>query len=141
MKEYRKFDNADVEAVFKVCPALMRQKLMRLRELIFKTAAKTTGVGELEEALKWGEPSYITSQTKSGSTIRIDWKRSTPDQYYMYFNCKTTLIDSIKEIYADTFTYGGNRSIIFYKDGFVPIDALEGCIAMALTYNLTKKRR
>lgn len=35
----------------------MRLKLLFLRELIFKIAAKTEGVGEVEETLKWREPS------------------------------------------------------------------------------------
>ena len=37
---------------------------MFLRQLIFETAAATEVVGELEETLKWGEPSYLTPKTK-----------------------------------------------------------------------------
>ena len=39
---------------------------------------------ELEETLKWGEPSYLV---KKGSTIRMDWKSKAPNQYAMYFKC------------------------------------------------------
>ena len=45
---------------------------MKLRQLIFDVAAKTKDVGQLEETLKWGEPAYLTSESKSGSLIRID---------------------------------------------------------------------
>lgn len=140
-KKQRKFQNHKVEEVFIAYPKKFRKKLMFLRELIFDTGAMIEDVGELEETLKWGEPSYVTSQTKSGSTIRIDWKKSQPEQYAMYFNCKTTLVDTFKEIYADLFKYGDNRSIIFNVNDEIPVDELSDCIAIALTYRLNKKRR
>jgi hypothetical protein len=76
----RPFENAAVARVFAAYPPEVRWKLGALRELIFATAAATEGVGTLEETLRWGEPAYVTSQTKSGSTIRIDWKPSDPGQ-------------------------------------------------------------
>ena len=115
--------------------------MLFLRQLIFNVASCTSGVGQLEETLKWGEPSYVTSQTKSGSTVRIDWKKSIPNQYAMYFNCKTTLVETFREIYGDLFTYDGNRSLIFQIDDEIPVDELSDCIAIALTYHLAKKRR
>ena len=57
----RPFDNAAVAQAFAAYPPAMRRKLLALRELIFKTAASTKGVGKLEETLRWGEPAYITS--------------------------------------------------------------------------------
>ncbi len=61
-----------VEAVFSTYPKPIKAKLLALRRLIFDTAKTTSGVGALEETLKWGQPSYLTTETKSGSTIRID---------------------------------------------------------------------
>lgn len=141
MGKYNRFVNNQVEAKFVTYPKTIRPKLLFLRELIFDTAAGIQGVGEIEETLKWGEPSYVTSQSKSGSTIRIDWKQSSPDHYYLFFNCKTTLVDDFKEIYGDLFNYGGNRSVIFKKDDKIPVNQLSDCIAMALTYHLKKKRK
>ena len=83
------FKNPKVAEIFKSYPPNARRKLMALRELIFITAAAAEGVGEIEETLKWGEPAYITTKTKSGSTIRLGWKPSNPGQYAMYFNCQT----------------------------------------------------
>ncbi|MCB0182113.1 MAG: DUF1801 domain-containing protein [Anaerolineae bacterium] len=134
-------ENADVAAVFEQYPARMRDKLLFLRRLIIETAATTEGVGELEETLKWGEPSYLTPQTKSGSTVRIDWKKKKEDEYAMYFKCTTTLVESFREKYPTEFKYGGNRSIIFNEDDDVPVEALKDCIAMALTYHLRKKSK
>lgn len=114
---------------------------MFLRQLIFETAAVTEGVGELEETLKWGEPSYLTSKTKSGSTVRIDRKKSNNGQYAIYFKCTTNLVATFKEKYPDKFNYGGNRSIIFNEDDEIPVTELSDCIALALTYHLNKKSK
>ncbi len=67
-----------VEAAFGAYPAPVKAKLLALRRLIFDTAKRTKGVGALEETLKWGQPSYLTPETKSGSTIRIDQVKPTP---------------------------------------------------------------
>ena len=136
-----RFKNKAVEQTFYSYPKNIREKLLFLRKIIFATAEKTQGVGPLEETLKWGEPSYVTSQTHSGSTIRIAWKKSYPHQYAIYFNCKTTLIDTFKEIYGNLFHYSGNRSIIFEENDKIHINELSDCIAKALTYHMHKKQR
>jgi hypothetical protein len=64
--------NPAVEAAFDAYSKPVKAKLLALRRLIFDTAKATKGVGALEETLKWGQPSYLTPETKSGSTIRID---------------------------------------------------------------------
>jgi hypothetical protein len=82
----QKFNDEAVRKVFDVYPHPYKQQLLYLRELIFQTAHQTSIVGDLEEALKWGEPSYLTTQSKSGSTIRMDWKEKHPNEYALYFN-------------------------------------------------------
>lgn len=135
----RQIKNPHVAAVFKAYPAKARTKLMFLRKLIIETAATTDGVGEIEETLKWGEPSYLTSKTKSGSTIRIDWKESQQNQYAMYFKCTANLVEAFREKYPKTFNFGGNRSILFDFDDKIPVNELKNCIALALTYHRNKK--
>lgn len=133
------FANADVAAVFGAYPPALRTRLLALRALIFKTAAATDGVGPLEEALKWGEPAYLTSKSKSGSTIRINTVRNAADTYALHFNCRTTLVAGFRELYPDTFTYAGDRSILFHVEDTVPRSELAHCIACALTYH--RRRR
>ena len=65
------FQNSEVKDIYRAYPAKLREKLMRLRQLIFETAAQLQDVGPLEETLKWGQPSYLTKQSKSGTTIRV----------------------------------------------------------------------
>ena len=135
------FQNEAVESIFSAYPEHVLSHLLYLRRLIFETASATEGVGELEETLKWGEPSYVTSKSKSGSTIRIDWKAREPDKYAMYFICHTNLVTTFREMYSDQLSFEGNRSIVFTLGEEIPEDALTHCISMALTYHLDKKKR
>ena len=132
----RKITNPEVAEIFQAYPKHMRVKLAFLRQLVFDVASETEGVEEVEETLKWGEPSYVA---KGGSTIRIDWKASAPDQYAMYFHCKTTLVETFKELYRDKFKFEGNRAIIFSVKDDIPVEELKHCIAVSLTYHSRKK--
>lgn len=115
--------------------------MLALRALVLSTARATDGVGELEETLKWGEPAYLTAATNSGSTVRLGWKKSTPGEYAIYFNCKTDLVDTFRTVFAGEFKFEGNRAIVFALDDVVPLDALAFCIGAALTYHRRKTRR
>ncbi len=112
---------------------------MSLRQLIFDVASRTEGVGEVQESLRWGEPAYLTATSKSGSTIRINRKKSSETRYAMYFHCQTTLVDTFRTIFPTEFKYEGNRSIVFDVQDEVPVKQLSVCIAMALTYHRRKK--
>ncbi len=127
-----------VERVFRGYPAKLRAKLTALRGLILKTAAKTEGVGALEETLKWGQPSYLTAETKSGSTIRIDRVKASDERYAVYFHCQTGLVSTFRELYPETFAYEGNRAIVLDVNRKPDEKALAHCIALALTYHARK---
>jgi Domain of unknown function (DU1801) len=129
----------EVAAAFSSYPTRMRTKLLALRKLILDTAKATDGVGALEETLKWGQVSYLTSASKSGSTIRIDQVKSEPDRYALYFHCQTNLVETFREIYPKL-NYGGNRSILLDATEQLPKDALRHCIGLALTYHRNKAR-
>ncbi len=47
-----KIENPDVARVFDGYPEPMRNKMLRLRQLVLDTASETEGVNELEETLK-----------------------------------------------------------------------------------------
>ena len=128
--------NPEVEIVFKNYPKGVQQKLVRLRKLILETANEIDSIDELEETLKWGEPSYLA---KKGSTIRIDWKISNPDQYAMYFKCTSKLVETFKIIYGDIFNYERNRAIVFKLKDKIPVAELKHCISLALTYHKIKQ--
>ena len=134
------FVNHNVKKKFDAYPADVRLKLLVLRELIFGVAASNHAIGPLEETLKWDEPSYIPSQSKSGSMVRIDWKKQTPDNYYLYFLCTTTIVAQIRYRFGDAFIYSGNRALVFdvEKDSSW-VDVCE-CVELAFTYYLKKHK-
>lgn len=126
--------NPAVAEIFKNYPPEMRKKLLFLRALIFETAVELD-VDEVEETLKWGEPSYIVKQ---GSTIRMDWKPRDPEHYALYFNCKTTLVETFETLYGNLFCYEGNRAIVFTRLELIPVKQLKHCIALSLQYHRLK---
>jgi hypothetical protein len=125
------FLDAAVNAVFSAYPKPVKAKLLALRRLIFDTAKATQGVGALEETLKWGQPSYLTPETKSGSTIRIDRLKSDTNGYAVYFHCQTDLVETFRELYPTEMRYGGNRSILLNAKDDLPEAALRHCVALA----------
>ena len=129
----------EVAAAFDAYPPKFRRKLLALRKLIFETAESTEGVGEIEETLKWGEPAYLTSQSKSGSTIRIAWKKSAPREYAIYFHCQTSLVETFRHRFPGKLRFDGNRRIVFSENDRIPIGPLSSCITAALTYHRNKK--
>ena len=127
--------NEAVAKTFNSYSAASRDKLLLVRSLIIETHAELNLEGSLDETLKWGEPSYLTT---GGSTIRIAWKASKPKQYGVYFNCKTKLVDTCRELYSDTFVFEGNRAIILPIKGQLPLAEMKHCIQLALTYHSVK---
>lgn len=132
-------ESPEVAGVLASYPAAVREELYALRRLILDTADAIEGVGAIEETLKWGQPSYLTSETGSGSTIRIapTGPKSTRD-YAMYFICNTNLVDSFEHMFGDVFTYERNRALLFTVGDVLPEDELRECVAMALTYHLSR---
>jgi hypothetical protein len=125
-------------ALFDAYPAPVKARLLALRRLIFETAKATKGVGALEETLKWGQPSYLTPETGSGSTVRIDQVKPAADRVAVYFHCQTNLVETFRELYPEL-SYSGNRAILLDVAGKLPEPALRHCVALALTYHLRRK--
>ncbi len=125
--------NPEVKNVIDTYPMEIQPKIMQLRQLIFSVAKESDLT--LRETLKWNEPSYLS---KDGSTVRIAWRKLFPNQYGIFFNCKTNLIETFKEIYPQEFTFEGNRAIIFELDEDVPEQELKTCIALSLNYHALK---
>lgn len=115
-------------------PEEARTKLQCIRALIFELSAELN-LGEVEEALKWGEPSY---SVKSGSPIRFDWKAKSPEYYYLFFNCKSKLVDTFRELYSDTLVFQGNRAIELKLSEPLPEAEIKHCLELALTYHKIK---
>ena len=127
--------SSDFESVFANYPDFVRDKLQFLRELVLETAEEIPEIKNLEETLKWGEPSFVN---KNGSTLRMDWKKKTPNQYHMYFKCTSRLVETFRIVFGDFFDYEKNRAIIFQLDQEVPVQELKQCIKATLIYHKVK---
>jgi hypothetical protein len=135
MNELQLNSDPAVDERIKSYPKKVQEKLRFLRKLILE-AAHELELQELEETLKWGEPSYLV---KKGSTIRMDWKEKKPDYYAMYFKCTSKLVPSFKVAYGDCFSFEGNRAIEFKMDDDIPSIELKECIKAALQYHKVKQ--
>ncbi|EKO5176709.1 DUF1801 domain-containing protein [Vibrio vulnificus] len=115
-------------------PDNARVRLEELRNLVFKVASELE-LGEVDETLKWGEPSY---SVKTGSPLRMDWKLKSPNNYYLFFNCQTKLVDTFRELYGDELVFQGNRAIVLSLSKPLPETVIKSCLELALTYHQRK---
>lgn len=127
--------DANVKSLIESYPNPARDYLMQIRELIYDIA-ENESLGAITETLKWGEPSYAS---KKGSPIRMDWKAKNPESVSIFFNCKTTLVETFRELHANALQLNGNREIIISTAEPLPVDELRSCLVMALRYHDLKK--
>ena len=126
--------DAKVDDVFENYPDVVRDRMQFLRELVHECAEEEQ-LKSLTETLKWGEPSFVN---KKGSTLRMDWKEKKPNQYAMYFQCTSRLVETFKLVFGDQFNYEGKRAIVFGLDEELPIEELKKCIKATLRYHEVK---
>ena len=128
------FEDPNVAQVFDQFPKDIQSGVRQLRQLIFDVAAQTDGVGTLQETLKWGQPAYLTPDTKSGSTIRLGQPKK--GGFAIYTHCQTRLMSDFQTLFPDDFAYEGNRAIHFETEDALPLEQLSILIKNALTYHL-----
>jgi hypothetical protein len=124
----------NVKSKIEAPPETANLFLLSICELMH-AIAKEENLGTVTESLKWGEPSF---QAKKGSPVRMDWKPKSPATISVYFNSKTRLIETFKEVYPDAFEYVGNREIVIPLSEPLPMLELKACLSMALRYHSIK---
>lgn len=130
-----RIDNPAVAEKFAAYPADTRERLLALRRLVLEVAAATPGVGRIKETLKWGQPSYLTPETGSGTTVRIDGHAK--GGVAMFVSCQTNLVETYRALYPER-DYEGDRAVVL-RDGLGDEAALRHCIGLALTYHSRKR--
>ncbi len=126
---------AEIDAAFARLNPAARSRLIEIRRLIYEVASTTSAIGPLTETLKWGEPAYLTTVSKSGTTIRLGVAKSAPDDCALFFNCKTSLVQQFREQFTGHFLFEGNRALIISGQSDLPVTELSFCIYAALTYH------
>lgn len=124
------FQDGAVAAVFNGFGAEARAGLLSIRARIFKVARETQAVAPLEEALRWGQPAYLTS---TGSTIRLGVPKT--GGVAVYTHCQTSIMRDFREVFP-ALDFEGNRAVKFAPGEDLPLDKLEFLIRRALTYHL-----
>ncbi|EFL88717.1 DUF1801 domain-containing protein [Ahrensia sp. R2A130] len=129
----------DVAAAYGSFAPELRKSADAFRNEVIETIKAHPEIGELEETLKWGVPSYLSKRANIGSTIRIAPVKNT-NEIGMFFICTSGLMDEFREIYPDTFTYHGTRTLTLKRDLAECRDELRHIIALALTSKLRKRK-
>lgn len=125
--------NAEVAHVFSDQPNETRVNMLRLRQLIFDTAARKPHIGAVIESLKWGQASYST-KPKTGSPLRIaPAGQGQAHDYELLVVCQTSLIADFNTFFPGLFDTEGNRVVRFRNDQPWHEDELSVCIEHAQT--------
>ena len=125
---------AEVAAAFDRFDDAVKRTLLEVREMTL-SAAEELGVGPLTETLKWGEPAYLTESSRAGTTIRLGQPKNRSIHCAIFVHCQTSLIAEFRETIDDpAIEFEGSRAVIFAASEPLPREALQHCIAQALTY-------
>lgn len=127
-----KFPSEEVSSYYFNLTPMMLEKFMEIRNWIYELSEKDQRIGEIEECLKWGEPSFLTPKTKSGSTIRI--AKVNEFEFALYFNCKTTIAKEIAMEFPE-WNCDGKRALYFSVTKKLSKPKLIVCLKKALLYH------
>ncbi|QDI77449.1 MULTISPECIES: DUF1801 domain-containing protein [Leisingera] len=128
------FASPDIEAAFDVPDVQARAGLLALRRLIFDTAAQTPEAGRIEEALRWGQPSYLTPESRTGSTIRLGIPKGA--RFALFVHCQSRLIPEFAAAFPAWDRFEGTRAVLFNNPREVEPVRHGWLIKRALTYRI-----
>ncbi|WP_342069866.1 DUF1801 domain-containing protein [Yoonia algicola] len=130
------FASDKVASVFAAFAKTERDMALSLRDLIFDVAQTTPEAGEVEETLKWGQPSYLTPETKSGSTLRIGLAKG--GGVAIFAHCGTDIISTYAATFDKMDQIEGNRAVVFQRANDIVPERLRFLVHHGLTYRLRK---
>lgn len=124
----------DISAQVTQWPAPAQAQFTALRKIVHNVARRAE-IGALTETLKWGQPSWLPTRPRIGSTLRCDWHETAPQRLSLYVHCQTTLAETMRTLYPDAFAYEGNRVLHIALDAPLPEAAIDHCALLTLTYH------
>ena len=128
----------EIDEVFARFPAPERAGLLILRRLIFEVAEADPEIGPIEEALRWGQPAYLTRETGAGSTLRLGLPRI--GGFALFVHCRTSLIADFRPVAPPDLRFEGNRAVLFSDAAQIDLSALGVLIRSALRWHLPAER-
>ena len=117
-----------------------QQALWTCRTL-FHDMAEQSGVGPLDETLKWQQPSWRPVKPRTGSTLRMGWTAGAPEVLSLFVDCKTDLAARMQQIYPDLPGNDGRREISLDLTRDLPTDPIAHLAQMTFTYHLAAHRK
>ena len=127
----------ETAAAYAVPDTGTRAGLIALRRLILAEAATLPEIGRLQEALRWGQPAFLTPDTKAGSSLRIGTHKAA--RFALFVHCQTTLIAEYREQFDGLDRLDGNRAILFDQAKEIDPTRHGWLIRRALTYHLARQ--
>ncbi len=128
------FEDPNVAAAFDALPKGARTGALKLRELIFETAASLPRAQPLQEALRWRQPAYLAPK---GSTIRLGEHKSA--SFALFVHCQSRLMGDFTSAFPGEDRIDGNRAILFDDPDQIDATRHGWLIAKALTYRVSGK--
>lgn len=122
----------EVAAAFAALPREHQDGLRQLRELILDVANEV-GAAPVHEALRWGQPSYLSTQPRLSTPVRLGSSRDRK-HFALLFHCQSTVLSEFQAMFPDDFRYEGNRAILFRPGEELQPEKLRLCIGHALNY-------
>jgi len=107
---------------------------------LFHDIAHKAEVGTLDEALKWGQPSWRPIKPRTGSTLRMDWNPTFPNRLSLFVDCKTDLAARMQDLYPDLPENDGQRHLAIALDKPLPQQAIAHLADMTFTYHRAKAK-
>ena len=112
-----------------------QQRLWACRA-IFHDVAGAAGIGDLDESLKWGQPSWRPIKPRTGSTLRVSWDSGDPDHLPLFVDCKTDLASRMQSLYPDLPQNDGRRRLAVDLTQPLPEQAIAHLAQMTFCYHL-----
>ncbi len=125
-----------VAKVIVAYPEQAQRGVLALRTLIFDVASELPHIGPLEEALRWGQPAYLTPETRAGSTLRLGPHRDAA--FAIFAHCSSRIIADYAQAFPGWDRIDGNRAVLFDTPSQIEPERLSHLIRHALTYHLSE---
>jgi len=123
-----------VQAVIDAYPAPTRAGVLALRTLIFETARTLPHIGRVSEALRWGQPAYLTTDTGAGTTLRLGPHRDAA--FAIFAHCRSRVIADYAQAFPGWDRIDSTRAILFDHTDQIEPERLSYLIRHALSYHL-----
>lgn len=127
--------SSEVQAVYDACTPPARHGLHQLRGLILEQAELMPQIGPVTEALRWGQPAFLTLDTAAACSLRIGPVKG--QGFGLFVHCQTGLIAAFATGAGAGLRFSGTRAVLFAPQDRIDPAQISVLIGQALGYHLT----